>query len=317
MTENAERGRRAVVTGGAGFLGSWLCEALLARGWAVSCLDNRLTGSLDNLQDALSSPRFTYRDVDVTREVPPEEANVVYHLASVASPVHYQRLPVETLLVGSHGTLNALELARRTNARFVLASTSEVYGDPAEHPQRETYWGNVNPIGERSMYDEAKRFSEALTMAYRRHHRVDTGIVRIFNTYGPRMARHDGRMIPEFISRALRGEPLLVSGDGNQTRSLCYLTDTVDGLLAMGDSSHAGPINLGNPVEQSVNAIARRIVTSARSTSSIEHVAGRPDDPQRRCPDITQARDALGWAPRTGWEEGLAHTIRWFRERRP
>lgn len=317
MTENAERGRRAVVTGGAGFLGSWLCEALLARGWAVSCLDNRLTGSLDNLQDALSSPGFTYRDVDVTREVPPEEANVVYHLASVASPVHYQRLPVETLLVGSHGTLNALELARRTNARFVLASTSEVYGDPAEHPQRETYWGNVNPIGERSMYDEAKRFSEALTMAYRRHHRVDTGIVRIFNTYGPRMARHDGRMIPEFISRALRGEPLLVSGDGNQTRSLCYLTDTVDGLLAMGDSSHAGPINLGNPVEQSVNAIARRIVTSARSTSSIEHVAGRPDDPQRRCPDITQARDALGWAPRTGWEEGLAHTIRWFRERRP
>lgn len=317
MTENAERGRRAVVTGGAGFLGSWLCEALLARGWAVSCLDNRVTGSLDNLQDALSSPGFTYRDVDVTREVPPEEANVVYHLASVASPVHYQRLPVETLLVGSHGTLNALELARRTNARFVLASTSEVYGDPAEHPQRETYWGNVNPIGERSMYDEAKRFSEALTMAYRRHHRVDTGIVRIFNTYGPRMARHDGRMIPEFISRALRGEPLLVSGDGNQTRSLCYLTDTVDGLLAMGDSSHAGPINLGNPVEQSVNAIARRIVTSARSTSSIEHVAGRPDDPQRRCPDITQARDALGWAPRTGWEEGLAHTIRWFRERRP
>jgi dTDP-glucose 4,6-dehydratase len=315
VSENAARGRHAVVTGGAGFLGSWLCDALLAGGWTVSCLDNRVTGSLDNLQDALSSPAFTYRDADVTQEIVSERADVVYHLASVASPIHYQRLPVETLLVGSHGTHNALELARRTSARFVLASTSEVYGDPAEHPQHETYWGNVNPIGERSMYDEAKRFSEALTMAYRRHHRVDTGIVRIFNTYGPRMATQDGRMIPEFISRALRGEPLVVSGDGNQTRSLCYVTDTVEGLVAMGGSTHAGPINLGNPVEQSVNAIAHRIIAATRSRSSIEHVPSRPDDPHRRCPDIAQAREALGWAPRTGWDEGLAHTIRWFEQR--
>jgi dTDP-glucose 4,6-dehydratase len=303
-----------VVTGGAGFLGSWLCDTLLARGWTVSCLDNEVTGRRENLAKALTSPRFRYREVDVTEEIEPEPVDVVYHLASVASPVHYQRLPVETLVVGSHGTRNALELARRSGARFVLASTSEVYGDPLEHPQRETYWGNVNPVGERSMYDEAKRFSEALTMAYRRARGVDTGIVRIFNTYGPRMARHDGRMIPEFISRALRGEPLVVTGDGRQTRSLCYVTDLVDGLLAMGAATHAGPVNLGNPAEQPVITIAQTVISSTGDRSRVEYAAARPDDPSRRCPDISRARESLGWAPRTSWPDGLRETVAWFQQ---
>ncbi len=317
MNAGATTPEHAVVTGGAGFLGSWLCERLLDLGWRVSCLDNLVTGSRSNVAHLLANPRFDYRGADVTRELPVDDAqvDVVYHLASLASPVHYQRLPVETLLVGSSGTLNALELARRTGARLVLSSTSEVYGDPLEHPQTETYWGNVNPVGERSMYDEAKRFSEALTMAFRRSSGVDTAIVRIFNTYGPRMAVDDGRMIPMFISQALRGLPLTVTGDGSQTRSLCFVSDTIDGLVAMAGATEPGPVNIGNPAETTVSEVAASIVARTGSDSMIEYVDGRPDDPQRRCPDIRRARKALGWEPRVSWEEGLDATLRWFADR--
>lgn len=318
MTVHRADGRHAVVTGGAGFLGSWLCDSLLASGFEVTCVDNRATGTPDNLATAMRSPRFRYRDGDVTAGLDVEHADVVYHLASLASPVHYQRWPVETLLVGSHGTLHALELARRSRARLVLASTSEVYGDPLEHPQRETYWGNVNPIGERSMYDESKRFAEALTMAYRRDYGVDTGIVRIFNTYGPRMARNDGRMVPEFICRALADDDLTVTGDGMQTRSLCFVADTVEALVAMGACDHPGPVNVGNPAERTVLDIARDVIAETASGSGIRFVPGRPDDPHRRCPDIEVARRELDWSPSTSWADGLAATIgAWRQEQVP
>jgi dTDP-glucose 4,6-dehydratase len=303
----------AVVTGGAGFLGSWLCDALLARGWRVTCLDNCVTGSEDNLSDAFRQPWFEFRRIDVTQPFAVEAADVVYHLASIASPVHYQRLPIETLVVGSHGTVNALEAARYCGARFVLASTSEVYGDPEEHPQGEAYWGHVNPVGERSMYDEAKRFSEAVTMAYRRKRGTDTGIVRIFNTYGPRMCIDDGRMIPTFLRQAMSGEPLTVTGDGTQTRSLCYVSDTVRALLAMGESKVAGPVNVGNPVELSVGAIAESILRSVgRSSDDVRFISARPDDPRRRCPDISRAQHELGWMPEVCWDEGLRKTKDWL-----
>jgi dTDP-glucose 4,6-dehydratase len=309
--------RHAVVTGGAGFLGSWLCESLLGQGYQVTCVDNRVTGKLENLNSVSTSPRFRYLDSDVSAGLDVEGADVVFHLASLASPVHYQRKPVETLLVGSHGTLHALELAQRSRGRFVLASTSEVYGDPLEHPQVETYWGNVNPVGERSMYDESKRFAEALTMAYRHDRGVDTGIVRIFNTYGPRMARDDGRMVPAFISQALAGEDVTVTGDGTQTRSLCFVADTVEALVAMGASNDSGPVNVGNPVERSVLDVARSVIDCTGSRSGIRHLPGRPDDPRRRCPDIRRAHRVLGWAPRTSWEQGLAATVKaWPRDER-
>ena len=316
------RARHAVVTGGAGFLGSWLCGRLLEDGWRVTCLDNQVTGSRGNVAALLADARFDYRLADIAADPTlgglttcDGSIDVVYHLASLASPVHYQRLPIDTLLVGSSGTLNALELARRAGARFVLSSTSEVYGDPLEHPQTEGYWGNVNPVGERSMYDESKRFAEALTTAYRGSHGVDTGIVRIFNTYGPRMAVDDGRMIPMFIGQALRGMPLTVTGDGMQTRSLCFVSDTIDGLVAMAASPEAGPINIGNPAETTVRAVAEAIIARVGSASVLEYVDSRADDPQRRCPDISTAWRLLGWQPRVSWQDGLDATLDWFADR--
>jgi dTDP-glucose 4,6-dehydratase len=240
-------------------------------------------------------------------------ADVVFHLASAASPRDYLALPIETLRAGSHGTEHALDLARRDGARFVLASTSEVYGDPHEHPQREQYWGNVNPIGPRSVYDEAKRYAEALTSAYRREHGLDTAIARIFNTYGPGMRVHDGRMIPAFLHQALAGEPITVTGTGEQTRSICYVEDTVRGLLALARSGHPGPVNIGNPHELTVRQVAERITEITGSRSTIELVDAMVDDPQRRCPDISLARDALGWEPKIDADDGLRRTAAWFR----
>jgi dTDP-glucose 4,6-dehydratase len=311
----SEAPRRVVVSGGAGFVGSWLCESLLERGDDVTCVDNLLTGSLGNVEHLLSHRRFRFVDADVCEPLPVDSpVDVVLHLASPASPRHYLDHPVETLRVGSAGTLALLELARRHEARFVLASTSEVYGDPAEHPQHEDYWGHVNPNGPRSVYDEAKRFSEAATMAYRRTHGVDTGIVRIFNTYGPRMSLDDGRAIPQFVGQALRGEPLTVAGDGSQTRSLCYVTDTVAGLIAMSHSDHPGPINIGNPEEVTVLELAHQVVDVCGSSSPVHHVELPVDDPRRRCPDVGRAREVLGWRPTVGREEGLPPTVEWFEE---
>jgi dTDP-glucose 4,6-dehydratase len=306
---------RVVVTGGAGFIGSWLCTKLIRTGADVVCVDNLVTGSEDNIAHLVNEPGFTFMRQDVSEPfdvLPP--VDWVLHLASPASPLHYLAYPVETLRAGSLGTFHALELARRHQARFVLASTSEVYGDPLEHPQREEYWGHVNPIGPRSVYDESKRFAESATMAYRTAHGVDTGIVRIFNTYGPRMRSDDGRAVPAFLSQALRGAPITVAGDGSQTRSLCYITDTVAGILATAASVHAGPVNIGNPLEVTVLTLAERIVAMARSASPIEHVGLPADDPRRRRPDITRARELLGWSPVVGLGEGLARTLEWFRE---
>ncbi len=305
--------RRAVVTGGAGFLGSWVCERLLERDFDVVCVDNFSTGTSTNLSHLVSSPALTVIDQDVSAEIAiAGPVHWVLHLASPASPVHYLRLPIETLKVGSFGTLNALELARRNRARFVLASTSEVYGDPLVHPQPEHYWGNVNPVGPRGVYDEAKRFSEALTTAYRATHGVDTGIVRIFNTYGPRMRPDDGRAIPNFVSQALRGEPLTVAGDGSQTRSICYVDDTVEGILALADSSEPGPINIGNPDEMSMLDLAQRIRRLTATSAPIEFVELPTDDPRVRCPDASLAKERLGWTPKVSSEKGLKRTIEWF-----
>jgi dTDP-glucose 4,6-dehydratase len=309
-------GPRTVVTGGAGFIGSWLCDALLEAGGEVICIDNLLTGSLENLRTALSSPNFRLLEQDVSdRVVVRGRVDCVFHLASPASPIHYQRHGIATLRAGSAGTINALELAQRNDARFVLASTSEVYGDPSQHPQTESYWGHVNPIGPRSVYDEAKRFAEAVTMAYRNAEGVDTGIARIFNTYGPRMSTDDGRVIPAFIGQCLSNQPLTVAGDGEQTRSLCYVSDTVRGLLALAASSEAGPFNLGNPDEVTMLELAWRIRALTGSESEIVHVPLPQDDPRRRCPDITLAGDRLRWAPTVSSEDGLGRTIDWFRRR--
>jgi dTDP-glucose 4,6-dehydratase len=309
--------RRVLVTGGAGFVGSWVCERLLERNVEVICVDNFCTGDRTNVSGLLESPGFRLVDADVSVEIPWDgPLDWVLHLASPASPVHYLELPVETLKVGSLGTMNALELARRTSARFVLASTSEVYGDPLVHPQPESYWGNVNPVGPRSVYDEAKRFSEALTTAYRAAYEVDTAIVRIFNTYGPRMRADDGRAIPNFISQALRGEPLTVAGDGSQTRSICFVDDTVDGILALAASTEPGPINIGNPYELTMLELAQRIQRLTGSASHIEFVELPTDDPRRRCPDGTLARERLGWTPRVPSDEGLRRTLEWFTAQR-
>ena len=304
---------RAVVTGGAGFVGSWLCERLLADGYRVWCVDSLITGTKQNVAHLLPDPRFTFIQADIC--VPfdvPEPVDLVLHLASPASPVHYLRLPLETLQVGSLGTTNALALAARHGARFLMASTSEVYGDPLEHPQRESYWGNVNPIGPRSVYDEAKRFSEALTTAYREHRGVDTVIARIFNTYGPRMADQDGRVVPTFVQQALDDEPLTVAGDGSQTRSLCFVEDTVDGLVRLASSDCPGPVNIGNDHEFTVLEIAELILELTGSSSPITFVDLPTDDPKVRRPDITRARDTLGWTPRTPAREGLTQTLRWM-----
>jgi dTDP-glucose 4,6-dehydratase len=306
--------RRAVVTGGAGFLGSHLCQALLERGSEVICLDNFLTGSPANVAHLSEDPRFRCIRCDVTDFIHvPGPVDLVLHFASPASPVDYLNFPIETLNVGSIGTQHALGLAQEKRARFVLASTSEVYGDPQVHPQPETYWGHVNPVGPRGVYDEAKRYGEALTSAYRRSRNVDAAIVRIFNTYGPRMRPYDGRAIPTFIRQALAGEPLTVAGDGLQTRSICFVSDLVDGILAMADSGHSGPINLGNPTELTVRRIAEDVIRATDSTSEIVHV-GRPvDDPQVRRPDTALAERVLGWRPQVDWERGLAETVAWFR----
>jgi dTDP-glucose 4,6-dehydratase len=297
-----------LVTGGAGFLGSHLCDALVARGDRVVCVDNLETGSLENVAH-LGAPSFTFSNHDMTRHFElDEDVDFVFHLASPASPIDYARLPLQTLKVGSHGTHNALGLAKFKRARFLLASTSEVYGDPLMHPQPETYWGNVNPIGPRGVYDEAKRYAEALTMAYYRQQGVDTCIVRIFNTYGKRMRPHDGRAIPTFVRQALAAEPITVFGNGTQTRSFCYVDDLVRGLIAVADSGQHLPVNLGNPDEFTLNELAETVIRITGSSSTIVHEALPIDDPQVRRPDITRAR-SLGWQPTIDLEEGLRRTL--------
>ena len=299
----------AVVTGGAGFLGSHLCEYLVEKGHRVICVDNLETGSLQNVEH-LRGAQFMFRNHDLTGHLEIEEpVDFVYHLASPASPIDYLRLPLQTLKVGSYGTHNALGLAKWKRARFLLASTSEVYGDPAIHPQPETYWGNVNPIGPRGVYDEAKRYAEALTMAYHRQQGVDTAIVRIFNTYGTRMRPHDGRAIPTFVRQALGNEPLTVFGDGSQTRSFCYVDDLIRGLVLLAESGEHFPVNIGNPQELSLLELAQTVIRVTGSKSEIVFEALPVDDPQVRQPDITRARQLLGWEPQVSLDEGLRRML--------
>ncbi|MEV0288854.1 MULTISPECIES: UDP-glucuronic acid decarboxylase family protein [unclassified Kribbella] len=306
--------RRAVVTGGAGFIGSHLCERLLAEDYEVLCLDNFLTGRPDNVAHLIDHPGFRLVRCDVTDYVHVAgRVDAVLHFASPASPIDYLRLPIQTLEVGSAGTQHALGLARAKGARFVLASTSEVYGDPLVHPQQENYWGNVNPIGPRAVYDEAKRFAEAITTAYRTAYGVDTAIVRIFNTYGPRLRANDGRAVPTFIRQALEEVPIVVAGDGSQTRSICYVDDTVEGIIRMVHADHPGPMNLGNPHELTVLELARWIKDLVGSPSEIAFGPLPTDDPRVRQPDIGRARDVLAWEPKIDAEEGLQRTIDWFR----
>jgi dTDP-glucose 4,6-dehydratase len=299
----------AVVTGGAGFLGSHLCDALTSKGHRVICVDNLETGSLQNVEH-LRGDAFAFVHHDVTTHLEIDEAvDVVYHLASPASPIDYQRLPLQTLKVGSHGTHNALGLAKWKRARFLLASTSEVYGDPLVHPQPESYWGNVNPIGPRGVYDEAKRYSESMTMTYHNRQGLDSAIVRIFNTYGPRMRAHDGRAIPSFMRQALENEPLTVFGDGSQTRSFCYVDDLIRGLNLLAESDEHLPVNLGNPNEFSILELAQTVLRVTSSKSEIVFEALPIDDPQVRQPDITRARQLLGWEPEVELEEGLRRML--------
>ena len=307
---------RTVVSGGAGFIGSALCRRLLAEGHEVLCIDNLSTGRLTNIAALEGAPGFTFVEYDVTLPLS-VAADAVFHLASPASPPGYLRRPVETLRVNSEGTFHLLEQARRTGARFLLASTSEAYGDPERHPQREDYWGNVNPVGVRACYDEGKRYAEALTMTFVRHHGLDARIVRIFNTYGPRSDPQDGRLVPNFITQALRGEPLTLFGSGEQTRSLCYVDDLVEGLLRamFADAARGEVINLGNPEEHTVREHAERIRALCGSRSAIVYVAAElGDDPQRRQPDIAKARRLLSWEPRVALDDGLRRTIAYFRD---
>jgi dTDP-glucose 4,6-dehydratase len=304
---------RTVVTGGAGFLGSHLCERLLADGHEVLALDNFLTGTPSNVAHLLENDAFRLVKADVTDYVHVTgKVDQVMHFASPASPIDYLLLPIETMKVGSTGTLHALGLAKEKGARFLLASTSETYGDPQVHPQPETYWGHVNPVGPRGVYDEAKRYAEALTMAYRRTHDVDTAIVRIFNTHGPRMRPNDGRAIPAFASQALTGKPITVAGDGSQTRSIIYVDDLVEGILRLLRSDLAGPVNIGNPHETSVLHLAETIKKLTNSDSEIVFIERPVDDPSIRQPDITVAKRDLGWEPKIGFEEGLERTIGYF-----
>ncbi|MBA2638364.1 MAG: SDR family oxidoreductase [Solirubrobacterales bacterium] len=298
-----------LVTGGAGFLGSHLCDELLRRGHRVICVDNFETGSLANIEH-IRAPEFVHMHADIIEPYFVDEPlDVVYHLASPASPIDYLRLPLQTLKVGSYGTHHTLGLAKHHRARFLLASTSEVYGDPQVHPQREDYWGHVNPIGPRGVYDEAKRYAEALTMAYHRQQGVDTAIIRIFNTYGPRMRAHDGRAIPTFLRQALQDKPLTVFGDGSQTRSFCYVNDLVRGMIALSESGYHAPVNIGNPDEYTLLQLAKAVVEVTASRSEILFEALPTDDPQVRQPDITLARDLLGWGPEIGLNDGLRRTI--------
>ena len=304
----------SVVTGGAGFLGSHLCDRLLAEGHRVIALDNLITGNVANIEHLAGNADFRFIKHDVTEYIfLPGPVDFIFHFASPASPIDYLELPIQTLKVGALGTHKALGLARAKQARFLLASTSEVYGDPLVHPQPETYWGNVNPIGPRGVYDEAKRFAEAMTMAYHRFHGVDTKIVRIFNTYGPRMRPHDGRVVPAFITEALKGEPITVFGDGRQTRSFCYVADLIEGIFRLANSDGHEPVNIGNPHEMTVIDFARKIGGMCGSAAPIVHKPLPVDDPKVRQPDISVARQLLGWSPATPLDEGLRRTIAYFR----
>jgi dTDP-glucose 4,6-dehydratase len=299
----------AVVTGGAGFLGSHLCDHLISKGYRVICVDNLDTGSLQNIEH-LRGDNFLFINQDVTHYLEiGEPVNVIYHLAALASPIDYLRMPLHSLKVGSYGTHNALGLAKFKRARFLLASTSEVYGDPQVHPQPETYWGNVNPIGPRGVYDEAKRYAEAMAMAYHGQQGVDTSIARIFNTYGPRMRPNDGRAVPTFVRQALEGKPLTVFGDGTQTRSFCYVDDLIRGLVLLAESGEHLPVNLGNPGEFTLNELAEAVIRVSGSKSDIVYEALPIDDPQVRQPDITRARQLLGWEPEVELEEGLRRML--------
>jgi dTDP-glucose 4,6-dehydratase len=307
---------RTLITGGAGFVGSHLCERFLAEGHDVLCADNFITGRPDNVRHLLQNPKFRVVVHDVSKPLYLDGLiDNVLHFASPASPVDYVKAPIQTLKVGSLGTHVALGIAKAHGARFLLASTSEVYGDPAVHPQTEDYWGNVNPVGERSMYDEAKRFAEALTMAYLREHGVNTHIVRIFNTYGERMRLDDGRVLPNFVGQALRGEPLTVYGEGQQTRSFCYVSDLVDGIYRLLFADYHLPVNLGNPVEITIKEFADEILRLTGSRSPIEYRPLPPDDPKQRKPDISLAKKLLGWEPKVGREEGLRRTLDYFQKK--
>ncbi|MCB9475532.1 MAG: SDR family oxidoreductase [Deltaproteobacteria bacterium] len=305
---------RILITGAAGFIGSHLCDLYVNRGYDVIGMDNLLTGNIDNIAH-LTEPNFHFIKHDVTNYIYVKgELDYILHFASPASPIDYLELPIQTLKVGALGTHKALGLAKEKGARFLLASTSEAYGDPLEHPQNEDYWGNVNPIGPRGVYDEAKRFAEAMTMAYHRFHKVDTRIVRIFNTYGPRMRIRDGRVVPAFGSQALMGEPITVFGDGSQTRSFCYVSDLVDGIDRLLMSEYVEPVNIGNPAEMTILDFAKTIIEITGSTSQVVHKPLPVDDPKVRQPDITRAKSILGWEPKVGLREGLENTLAYFRE---
>jgi len=305
--------RRALVTGGAGFIGSHLCDALLGDGFRVLAVDNLLTGRLKNIAHLRNDSRFEFAEKDICEPADWGPLDYVFHFASPASPVDYAKHGIATLRVGSHGTFEALEAARRCGAKFMMASTSECYGDPLVHPQPESYWGHVNPIGPRSVYDEAKRFSEAVTMAYHRYHSVDTRILRIFNTFGPRMQLHDGRVIPNFMWQALRGQDLTVYGDGSQTRSFCYVSDEIDGILRLSHSDEHLPVNIGNPSEFTILECARKVIAVTGSTSQIKFEPLPQDDPKQRKPDISKARELLGWEPKVDLEKGLTLSLEYFR----
>ncbi|VVB95879.1 GDP-L-fucose synthase [uncultured archaeon] len=304
---------KTLVTGGAGFLGSHLCELLLAKGYEVICVDNLVTGTENNLAH-IKSDRFSFINHNATKPLfLKDRINLLFHLASPASPIDYQELPIQTLKAGALGTHNMLGLAMEHEARFLLASTSEVYGDPLVNPQSEEYWGNVNPIGPRGVYDEAKRFAEAMTMAYHRYHGLDTRIVRIFNTYGPRMRLNDGRVVPNFIGQALRGEDLTIYGDGSQTRSFCYVSDEIEGIYRLMMSDYSLPVNIGNPEEHTILEFAQIILKLTGSGSKIAFKDLPVDDPRQRRPDITKARNILGWEPKVALESGLEETIKYFK----
>ncbi|MGA3293586.1 MAG: UDP-glucuronic acid decarboxylase family protein [Candidatus Acidiferrales bacterium] len=306
---------RVVLTGGAGFLGSHLCDLLIAKGWDVLCIDNLITGSEANVAHLLPNPKFRFVKQDVSSGIQVDGAvEGVMHFASPASPPDYLKYPIETLKVGSYGTHNALELARAKKARFLLASTSECYGDPDVSPQPETYWGHVNSVGPRSVYDEAKRYAEAVTMAYHRHHGVDTHIVRIFNTYGPRMRLNDGRALPNFLYQALAGEPITVYGDGKQTRSFCYVSDLIEGIYRLFESNEHLPVNIGNPHEITILEFAERVRALVGAKTPIVFRELPQDDPKQRCPDITKARRILNWEPKVNLEDGLQRTYEFFRK---
>ena len=308
---------KILITGGAGFIGSHLCDRFVTEGYDVIAMDNLLTGSLDNLSHLFPHPNFTFHNHDITKFIHiPGGLDYILHFASPASPVDYLKMPIQTMKVGSLGTHNCLGLAKDKGARIVVASTSEVYGDPLVHPQTEDYWGNVNPIGPRGVYDEAKRFQEALTMAYHTYHKVNTGIVRIFNTYGPRMRLNDGRALPAFISQALKGEPLTIFGDGSQTRSFCYVYDLVEGIYRLLMSNHHFPINVGNPQEITINEFAEEILALTGSDKGIVYHPLPTDDPKQRKPDITKAKELLGWEPKIPRPLGLSLTYQYFKKKR-